>query len=173
MMSRRSLKTFNQANAALFWLLENNHKNMIYMSGNTESKEWHINYMTDFFARNEIKFESKNGSKFNSINNNTIEFKTINEVRKMTRLKDFLKKVNGKETDIITYKGAEALSEVKKDGYTLRFVKEQTEAICLEAVKQNGDALRFVNETIFEEEVEEMTLEQICKLLNKTIKIVK
>ena len=38
------------------------------------------------------------------------------------------------------------LEAVKRDGLTLKFVKEQTPEICLEAVKQNGYALRFVKE---------------------------
>jgi hypothetical protein len=33
---------------------------------------------------------------------------------------------------------------VKRNGYALQYVKEQTEAICQEAVKRNGDALRYV-----------------------------
>ena len=40
----------------------------------------------------------------------------------------------------------EALKMVRKDGNDLRFVKEQTPEICLEAVKQNGMALRYVKE---------------------------
>ncbi len=42
-------------------------------------------------------------------------------------------------------KGEEAMKAVKQDGHALKFVNEQTEAICLEAVKQYGNALRFVN----------------------------
>ena len=38
------------------------------------------------------------------------------------------------------------LEAVKQDGYSLRYVKEQTEAICLEAVKQHGDSLGYVKE---------------------------
>jgi len=40
------------------------------------------------------------------------------------------------------------LEAVKQDGYTLQFVANQTEAICLEAVKQNGCALQFVSKHI-------------------------
>ena len=36
------------------------------------------------------------------------------------------------------------LKKVKKDGLFLRFVKNQTPKICLEAVKQNGYALEYV-----------------------------
>jgi len=38
----------------------------------------------------------------------------------------------------------ESLKAVKQDGYALRYVKNQTENICLEAVKENGDALKYV-----------------------------
>ena len=38
------------------------------------------------------------------------------------------------------------LEAVKRDGYALKFVKEQTPKICLVAVKQNGLALKWVNE---------------------------
>ena len=43
-------------------------------------------------------------------------------------------------------KGEEAMEAVKQNGYALRYVSEQTEAICLEAVKQDGFALKFVHE---------------------------
>ena len=33
---------------------------------------------------------------------------------------------------------------VKKDGWTLQFIKEQTTEICLEAVRNNGYVLNFV-----------------------------
>ena len=38
------------------------------------------------------------------------------------------------------------LAAVKRDGYNLRFVKNQTPEICLEAVKQNGYNLEYVKE---------------------------
>ena len=38
------------------------------------------------------------------------------------------------------------LKMVEQDGYTLEFVKEQTENICLKAVEKEGFALRFVKE---------------------------
>ena len=37
------------------------------------------------------------------------------------------------------------LQAVKQDGWALRFVKEQTPEICLEAVKQDGDALQCID----------------------------
>ena len=37
-----------------------------------------------------------------------------------------------------------ALKAVERDGYALRYVKEQTEAVCLKAVERNGDALQYV-----------------------------
>ena len=39
-----------------------------------------------------------------------------------------------------------ALEAVKNNGYALRYVKDQTEAVALEAVKQNGDALQYVKD---------------------------
>jgi hypothetical protein len=45
---------------------------------------------------------------------------------------------------------AVCLEAVKQNGYALRYVKEQTEAVCLEAVKQNGYALSYVDVKIFE-----------------------
>ena len=35
---------------------------------------------------------------------------------------------------------------VERYGYALRYVKEQTEPICLKAVERNGYALRYVKE---------------------------
>ena len=42
------------------------------------------------------------------------------------------------------------LVAVKENGYALKFVKEQTPEICLEAVKEDGHALEFVKEQTFE-----------------------
>ena len=50
--------------------------------------------------------------------------------------------------------GIEAIEAVKRNGYALRYVKDQTEAVCIEAVKQDGDALRYVEIEI----VEKMTV---------------
>ncbi|MFA5382043.1 MAG: DUF4116 domain-containing protein, partial [Candidatus Micrarchaeia archaeon] len=62
-------------------------------------------------------------------------------------LQEFLKKVGGKEGDIIAYASEkEALRAVESDGDALRYVKEQTEAVCLRAVERNGDALQYVKE---------------------------
>ena len=36
------------------------------------------------------------------------------------------------------------LKAVEQDGYSLQYVKDQTEQICLKAVEQNGDSLRYV-----------------------------
>lgn len=38
-----------------------------------------------------------------------------------------------------------------ESGDALRYVKDQTEAICIEAVKQNGDALCYVDAQMFGE----------------------
>ena len=48
--------------------------------------------------------------------------------------------------------GKEALEAVKKNGYALQYVINQTPEICLEAVKKNGDALRYVKEDTFSNE---------------------
>jgi len=40
--------------------------------------------------------------------------------------------------------GDEALAAVKKDGDALRYVENQTEAICMTAVEQDGWTLQFV-----------------------------
>jgi len=52
--------------------------------------------------------------------------------------------------------GKEALEAVKQDGYALRYVKDQTEEICIEAVKQYGNALQFVKD-----QTEEICLEAV------------
>ena len=37
-----------------------------------------------------------------------------------------------------------AIKAVERNGYALRYVKDQTEAVCIKAVERNGDALRYV-----------------------------
>ena len=37
-----------------------------------------------------------------------------------------------------------SLKAVESDGYALRYVKDQSEAVCLKAVERNGDALQYV-----------------------------
>ena len=61
-------------------------------------------------------------------------------------LKTFLLKVKGEESTIINYIGEERMKAVESDGDALRYVKEQTEAICMKAVERNGYALRYVKE---------------------------
>ncbi len=61
-------------------------------------------------------------------------------------LEEFLKEVNGSETSIIEYKGEEALEVVKINGHMLKYIREQTQDICLAAVRENGDALKYVRE---------------------------
>ena len=61
-------------------------------------------------------------------------------------LTEFLKEVDGKESDIISNTKAKSLEEVKQDGHALQYVHNQTKEICLAAVKQNGHALRYVHE---------------------------
>ena len=49
----------------------------------------------------------------------------------------------------------QCLEAVKEDGYSLRYVNEQTDAICLEAVKQNGDSLQYVKkQSVFQKIME-------------------
>ena len=38
------------------------------------------------------------------------------------------------------------LEAVKQNGYSLQYIKEQTENICLEAVKVNGKSLQYVKD---------------------------
>ena len=40
----------------------------------------------------------------------------------------------------------DALKAVEQDGDALRYVKDQTAAVCLKAVEQNGYALRYVKD---------------------------
>jgi len=39
-----------------------------------------------------------------------------------------------------------AIKAVEQNGYALRYVKDQSEAVCLKAVEQNGYALQFVKD---------------------------
>ena len=68
------------------------------------------------------------------------------------KLKDFLKLFNARESTIIEYRGVEAKAAVERNGYALRYVKEQTVDICKAAVAQDGDALRYVNKRVFKTE---------------------
>ena len=52
-----------------------------------------------------------------------------------------------------TLSGMEALEAVKRNGYALSYVKEQTPEVCLEAVKNDGYALRYVKEHVFKAEI--------------------
>ena len=47
---------------------------------------------------------------------------------------------------IVRYSQDEAMAAVAQDGYALRYVKEQTEAVCLKAVERDGYALQYVHE---------------------------
>ena len=40
----------------------------------------------------------------------------------------------------------QCMEAVKQNGYSLQYVKEQSEALCMEAVKQDGDSLQYVKE---------------------------
>jgi hypothetical protein len=65
-------------------------------------------------------------------------------------LEQFLKAINGKESDIKEYNGAEAMAAVERNGNALLYVRNQTEAICLKAVEKDNDALQFVDKSIFD-----------------------
>ena len=62
---------------------------------------------------------------------------------------EFLEKFNAKEEDTLVLVGDEALKAVERNGYALRYVKEQTEAVCLKAVESDGYALQYVNLEVF------------------------
>lgn len=47
------------------------------------------------------------------------------------------------------------LKAVERNGYALRYVKDQTEQVCLKAVESDGDALRYVKEDMFTGDAEE------------------
>ena len=64
-------------------------------------------------------------------------------------LQEYLKQVNGKESDIINYDGEEAHAAVQENGNALRYVHNQTPEICLAAVQENGNALQYVHKSIF------------------------
>ena len=66
------------------------------------------------------------------------------------KLSEFLLKFNRKESEIINYSRDKALSAVETDGYSLRYVKDQTEAICLKAVETTADSLQYVDKRIFD-----------------------
>ena len=65
------------------------------------------------------------------------------------------------------------LEAVKKNGHALAYVKNQTEEICLEAVRQNGDAIKYINIDVLPKPIYELTVEEISKRLGYEIKIVK
>jgi len=65
------------------------------------------------------------------------------------------------------------IEAVKKNGYVLSYVKEQTETICIEAVKQHGFALRYVNDSLFIVTPKELTMEELTTLLGYEVKIIK
>ena len=66
----------------------------------------------------------------------------------------------------------QALEAVKKDGYALQYVKEQTPEIALEAVKKDGGALQFVKSYIFNQGEKEISILEIEQILGYSIKII-
>jgi len=67
----------------------------------------------------------------------------------MTTLNDYKSKWDAL-SEKKNLKWDEAMEAVKRDGYALKYVIEQTPEICLEAVKQDGWALRYVSEQMFD-----------------------
>ena len=120
---------------------------------------------------------------------------------KKLSLEEFLTKVGGKESDIVSYDNIDealkavenngdalryvkddiqneaiALKAVENNGYALRYVKDdiQNEAIALKAVENNGDALRYVNKAIFKAKTSlKITIEEIEVKFGCTVEIVK
>ena len=68
--------------------------------------------------------------------------------------KEFLKKTKTSESMIRIVNGTAALEAVKKYGDALRYVKEQTPEICIEAIEQDKSAIEYVDVTIFEKDGE-------------------
>ena len=71
----------------------------------------------------------------------------MHEGRKL-KVIEVIEKQEGKDKRLVEFEQwsdeAYCLEAVKKDGYALRYVKNQTEKVCLEAVKKDGDALSYV-----------------------------
>ena len=61
-------------------------------------------------------------------------------------LHEFLISFGADESAIVVLEGQQAIKAVKQDGYALRYVRDQIEAICIAAVKQDGNALRYVRD---------------------------
>ena len=63
------------------------------------------------------------------------------------------------------------MEAVRQGGDALRYVRDQTEAICMEAVKKDGYALQYVKEQCLTQP-RELTLEEICDRLGYQVKVV-
>jgi len=70
------------------------------------------------------------------------------------KLSVLLKMFSAKVEHLVIWSKEESLEAVKRNGYALQYVKDQTEAVCLEAVKQDGYALQYVNVNVFEIDIE-------------------
>lgn len=81
--------------------------------------------------------------------------------------------IKQKESTYKYFTENESLKAVEKDAYALKYVQNQTEAICLKAVEKYGDALQYVKETLFKKEAKELTINEISELLGYEIKIIK
>lgn len=64
------------------------------------------------------------------------------------KLLQYIEDNNLNQQSIINYSGGKALEMVKRNGYDLVYVKEQTPEIALAAVKENGWALEYVDKRL-------------------------
>ena len=53
-------------------------------------------------------------------------------------LNEFLKRFNASASDIAALSGEEAIKAVEKDGYALKYVKEQTPEICIKQLSKTA-----------------------------------
>lgn len=79
----------------------------------------------------------------------------------------FLQQFNCTVEDTKNLTGNKALESVKENGNSLRFVKEQTEEICLQAVKQDSYSLQYVDLDVFLDTKQTVTLELTDEQLEK------
>ena len=61
-------------------------------------------------------------------------------------VQNFIEEIKDSQDSTLNDINKEDLEAVKKSGWALRHVKNQTPEICMEAVKQNGWALKFVQD---------------------------
>jgi len=59
---------------------------------------------------------------------------------------DFIEEIKGSQDRVLNNINKKDLEAVKKNGWFLEYVKNQTPELCMEAVKQNGLALKFARD---------------------------